>query len=115
MSKCHQCQLKKELETVILSAGSSTNPNWDQSSGDNSSLESEWSNLDSDIETLASSSESNFDRYLEINEDNSVFWDISHSCFAFRGSSDGIFKRKYWCIKVFAEDRSLIVHFETHN
>ena len=42
LSKCHQSRLKKELESLILSAGPSSNPNWDQSSGGISSLESEW-------------------------------------------------------------------------
>ena len=80
LSKCHQCWLKKELQTSILSAGLSTNPNWNLSSGGISSLENEWSNSDSDSQTVASSFEGNFDRYLNINEDNLAFLDISFSC-----------------------------------
>ena len=61
MSKHHQRWLKKELETLIFSADLFTNPNGDQTSGGSSSLESEWSNLDSDSETTATSSDSNLD------------------------------------------------------
>ena len=53
------------------------------------------SNLDSDSETIAASSDSNLDTYLDINENNSAFLDISHSCLFFPCSSDGIPTRKY--------------------
>ena len=95
MSNYHQRRLKKELETLIIFTDPSTNPNWDQKSGDNSSLESEWSNLDSDSVTVAANSESNFDKYLDNNQNNSVVLDISHSCLVFLWSSDGIPTRKY--------------------
>ena len=57
--------------------------------------ESEWSNLDSYLEAQASSSESSFDTHLDINEDNSLFMDISHSCLVFRWNFDGILMSKY--------------------
>ena len=91
LSKRFQRRLKKELVTLILSVDPFTNTNRNQTRGGNSSLESEWSNLDSDIETLASSSESNFDRYLGINKGNLAILDISHSCFVFQ------LKLKYSC------------------
>ena len=96
LSKGHQRRLKKELETLILSADPSTNPNWDRTSGGNSSLESEWRTLDSNSETVLASSESNFDRYLDVNENNSVVLDISHFCLVFISwRSDCIPTRKY--------------------
>ena len=76
LSKCHQCLLKKELESSTLSVGPSTNPNWDQSNGGKFSLETECSNLGSDSETVASSSEGSFNRYVDINEDNSALLDF---------------------------------------
>ena len=90
MSKRHQLRLKKELETLILSADPFTNPNWDQTSGGNSSLESERSNLDSDSETTAASSDSNLDKYFVINDNNAPLFDISHYCLFFPWRSDGI-------------------------
>ena len=95
MSKRHQSRLKKELEISILSADLPTNPNWDQTSGGNSSLESERSNLDFDSETVAGSSEGNFDRYLDIHENNSAVLDIFHSRLDFPWSSDRVLMRKY--------------------
>ena len=77
LSKRHQSRIKKELETSFFSADPSTNPNWDQTSGRNSSLESEWSNLDSDSEIITASSEGNFDNYADINENSSAILDIS--------------------------------------
>ena len=71
-SKRHQRRLKKGLENSILSAGLSTSPNWDQSSGG----ESERSYLDYDLEIM-STSEGNFDNYYG---DNSSLLDISQNC-----------------------------------
>ena len=96
MSKLHQRQLKKELETSILFADPCTYPNWDGTSGCNFSLKSEYSNPDFDSETAAVSSKGNLDRYLDIfKKKNSAVLDISHSCLAFPWSSDGIPMRKY--------------------
>ena len=77
-----------------LSKKQSTNPNWEQSSEGNSSIESEWFNLDSDSKTIASSSEGNFDIYLDINEDNSAPLNVSHSCIVSNWNSDEIPMRK---------------------
>ena len=95
MWKLHQRRLKKELETSILSADPLTIPNWDQTSGGSSSLESERPNLDFDSETVATTSEGNFDKYLDINENNSAILKIFHTCLVFPLSSDGIPTRKY--------------------
>ena len=95
MLKYHQRRLKKELEVLIPFSDPPFNPNSDQTNGGNSSLESEWSNLDFDSEIVATNSESNSDRYLDINENNSAVLDISHSCLVFPRSSDGNPMRKY--------------------
>ena len=83
LSKCHQCRLQKELETSALTADPSTNPNWNQSSGNNFHLGNKWSKLDSDSEIVASNSEDNFDRYLDVNENNLAVLNISQSCLVF--------------------------------
>ena len=87
MSKLYQRLLKTGLEISTLSASPSTNLNWDQSSGGSSSLESEWSNQDSESETAVSSSEGDLYRYSDINEENSELMGISHSCLDFRRNS----------------------------
>ena len=39
--------VKERIRDSVFSASPTTNPDWKQSSGGNSSLENEWSNLDS--------------------------------------------------------------------
>ena len=81
--KYHQRRLKKELEVLIPFSDPPFNPNSDQTNGGNSSLESEWSNLNFDSDTVAASSEVYFDRYLDINENNSAVFYISYFCLIF--------------------------------
>ena len=87
--------VKESIRYFNFSADCSTKPNWDQTSRGISCLESESENLDSNSETVASNSEGKFDRYLDINKNNSAVLDISHSCLVFPWSCDGIFMRKY--------------------
>ena len=77
-----------------FSAGPSCNSKW-QSSGSNSNLESEWPNFYSNSETVVSNSEYNFDRYIDINEDNSALLYFFHPSSVFFFSSNGISMRKY--------------------
>ena len=75
LSKSDRYRLKKELETSLLSDGPSTNLNWDESNEGNSCLEREYSNLDYDSVAVVSSSKGNYNRYLDINKDNSALLD----------------------------------------